>query len=560
MADVQRLKRKRAKACHDSTNSNNSNNEDDSDESKKRGRPRVENQDESAADRQLLIALQRRRTQIRMAQRAYRQRKESTLDDLRKRVTNITGAVEAANKAFEHCRGYLAASGLSAAQLDELQKVSQYFRHLTSIVHNEQVVSPTASTILTPPGSSKSHDGDDLQTMDANVPESFNQVTPTHTTHELELVPSNTNCSGLPSDATAVGIETEASRYAQAPGPDMALCTHPPSNGAYRSSTPESIGIPHSLTPPRSYSFHETSFARRLHRAGLEAGFHLLLNRTRRPKCYERVFQLSLLGRSREKLIASLKSVLDRGPQDSLDFWEAPLIHIGGAGTHYQRGSQFGVVQPKSPSYHIGLIGPQTLATLENAARDNLSTEMTVDIAGFEGEWLDPYDVAGYLEEKGIYLDPWSTVAQAEVTEWPASPAVVSKMFSPDQPPPKFSTQDRSSAFDIAQLQILAGLNADFSKWSDLSPVTITGVGHVPAANDSWMISTESQFNASAPHDVLHGHAQIWNETGMHGTVRDHSDITSMPRMPMDPVHPFPLHEPRRKLVCIDVMKFIRSK
>jgi hypothetical protein len=45
---------------------------DGDDDGKKRGRPRVEKQDESAADR--------RRTQIRMAQRAYRQRKESTLE------------------------------------------------------------------------------------------------------------------------------------------------------------------------------------------------------------------------------------------------------------------------------------------------------------------------------------------------------------------------------------------------------------------------------------------------------------------------------------------------
>ena len=43
---------------------------------------------------------QRRRTQIRMAQRAYRQRKESTLDELRKRVSDLTNTIELMNKSF----------------------------------------------------------------------------------------------------------------------------------------------------------------------------------------------------------------------------------------------------------------------------------------------------------------------------------------------------------------------------------------------------------------------------------------------------------------------------
>lgn len=66
--------------------------ENSGDDSKKRGRPRVEKPDESAADR--------RRTQIRMAQRAYRQRKESTLEELRKRVSELTNTMELMNKAF----------------------------------------------------------------------------------------------------------------------------------------------------------------------------------------------------------------------------------------------------------------------------------------------------------------------------------------------------------------------------------------------------------------------------------------------------------------------------
>src|SRR3984885_10670025 len=51
---------------------------DEDDSKKQRGRPRLDTQDETAADR--------RRTQIRLAQRAYRHRKETTISALKKRV------------------------------------------------------------------------------------------------------------------------------------------------------------------------------------------------------------------------------------------------------------------------------------------------------------------------------------------------------------------------------------------------------------------------------------------------------------------------------------------
>nr|POE79998.1 hypothetical protein CFP56_08064 [Quercus suber] len=554
MADVKRTKRKRAKAA-------NTYDDDDSDESKKRGRPRVEKQDESAADSIVvtsqgysLIVLQRRRTQIRMAQRAYRQRKESTLEDLRRRVADLTGAVEAANRAFQDCRGRLTTFGLSMAQMEELQKLSQHFTQLTQIVHNEQATSSAPPTILTPPSSSKSHDGEDLESMGGILPELSRQADPSQAVPKYEMAQSNPEYCSLPSNTTEFALEMSDLRYGHASSQDTALNTRPSSSDVHRSMTPESISIPQSLTSPTSYSFHETSFARRLHRAGLEAGYHLLLNRAKRPSCYERIFQLSLLGRSWEKLIASLKSVLDRGPQDSLDFWEAPLLHVGGAGTHYPRRNQFGEIQPKKASYSVGLVGPQTLATLENAARDNLSTDMTVEIAGFEGEWMDPYDVAGYLEERGIFMDHWTSLIEAEVTEWPVSPVSMPNMLSPDHPPPRFSTADRSSAFNLFQLQILANMNADFSKWNDLNPVTFSGVRYLPVANGPWMDYSEPQLHTSASHLGQQSLSQVWDENGM----QDTSQLSSMPRLPTDTVHPHPLSEPQKKLVYIDVMRFIK--
>lgn len=55
-------------------------------EKKHRGRPRLDNRDETAAER--------RRTQIRLAQRAYRQRKETTIASLKTRVEDLESTIE----------------------------------------------------------------------------------------------------------------------------------------------------------------------------------------------------------------------------------------------------------------------------------------------------------------------------------------------------------------------------------------------------------------------------------------------------------------------------------
>ena len=88
----------------------------DSNVERRRGRPRVQKEDESTADR--------RRTQIRMAQRAYRQRKESTLDDLRKRVAELTNTIELMNKTFGGYRERILVTSMSQDQMVELSKVS----------------------------------------------------------------------------------------------------------------------------------------------------------------------------------------------------------------------------------------------------------------------------------------------------------------------------------------------------------------------------------------------------------------------------------------------------
>lgn len=71
-----------------------------------------------------------------MAQRAYRQRKESTLEELRKRVSDLTNSIELMNKAFLDCRDRLYASSLPEDQLMNLHEVSLQFETFVKDARN----------------------------------------------------------------------------------------------------------------------------------------------------------------------------------------------------------------------------------------------------------------------------------------------------------------------------------------------------------------------------------------------------------------------------------------
>ncbi|OJD35739.1 bzip family transcription factor [Diplodia corticola] len=92
---------------------------------KQRGRPKVDTQDETAADR--------RRTQIRLAQRAYRQRKEMTISSLQKQVEQLQSVIDGMNDSFLHFNDQAMASDIFALRphlASELRSTSEAFVNL----------------------------------------------------------------------------------------------------------------------------------------------------------------------------------------------------------------------------------------------------------------------------------------------------------------------------------------------------------------------------------------------------------------------------------------------
>lgn len=173
---------------------------------------------------------------------------------------------------------------------------------------------------------------------------------------------------------------------------------------------------------PYTYSFQEITFARRLQRAAVERGFHLLSTADLRPAAFEKVFRLSLLYHTKDTLLNKFRFALTRTANEPLETLQTPFIHLGGAGFHYNTGRiKNGYIVKPGPLFHR--------AILQSADSPGVSVDIELDLREYEGEWFDANDVEGYLEEKGLKIDPQSTFAEGNIQTDVITP--FEEVFSP---------------------------------------------------------------------------------------------------------------------------------
>ncbi|KAL5119769.1 hypothetical protein ACEQ8H_002375 [Pleosporales sp. CAS-2024a] len=452
--------------------------EDGGKEGKKaRGRPRVDTQDATAADR--------RRTQIRLAQRAYRQRKETTISSLKQQSTQLHSIIGQMGNAFLRVNESTLKSGLlqlNPGLARELKSATELFTTLARTARDleareddnlkgaEQAepahIAQRQHTVALPAveapevgwGYSTIPDRTDkdsqpvpTRTQPVNYFQSLNEgFTQTQNSNidsrrqftvgevwdqsknaflQYQDTPA-TSQSSTQSQSTEslpfgmINMLNQNSSYASNPQifsvniptptvtpPSTRMPTPPPPLTSLTTQTLPSI---------YTYSHAETTFARRLTRATLEAGFQLLNVAHARPTRLHQVFKLSLPYLTLDQLRSRFKIMLSRSVSEELDFWETPFIHLGGAGTHYPRKNAQGRIIPKKNNWTVRQVGPleKRMVRVENMDDGNFQYLPNVDLSGFEGEWFDAYDVQGYLEECwGCRLDPNSNFAECTIED-----------------------------------------------------------------------------------------------------------------------------------------------
>ena len=247
---------------------------EDTDESKRqRGRPRLDTEDQTAADR--------RRTQIRLAQRAYRHRKETTISALKARVNDLQATIEHMDKTFLDLHDNLIEAGITTNHVGvarQLQKATQEFVTLAKVLQSDgdDEIAKIAEVSGRTDGSHEnrfeprreSHFGDGRQ--ERTPPESFSDDA------GIEELPATNNSFYMDVDSWSNMNNDTISFQANVPEPPSAMellgeKVRTPA-GALFPSVDYGLSSPQGKSGSYTYSFQETSFARRLHRRSLEQG------------------------------------------------------------------------------------------------------------------------------------------------------------------------------------------------------------------------------------------------------------------------------------------------
>jgi hypothetical protein len=171
------------------------------------------------------------------------------------------------------------------------------------------------------------------------------------------------------------------------------------------------------MPAPTTYSFHESSFGRRLRRQCAEYGYRLLTDPNTDPRDILRTYRFSLCFKNKQGLIERFWKAISATPSTTTSTSTsssttaaaaAAAYTLGNAGIHYPRQQQsIPETTLSSPTelYPVSkFIGPWPFHQGE-APHDFTSIDEIVSARGMAGDWFDSNDVEGYLRERGIQVD-----------------------------------------------------------------------------------------------------------------------------------------------------------
>ncbi|EMD86891.1 hypothetical protein COCC4DRAFT_73197 [Bipolaris maydis ATCC 48331] len=431
---------------------------------KTRGRPRVDTHDATAADR--------RRTQIRLAQRAYRQRKETTIASLKTQTTQLHSIIEQMNNNFHRLTESTLRSGLLQLNPDlaqEFKLVKETFSSLARTASEsqrqvdedvEQGAEGASSRKPPEPEPEPEHVGwgyfavsqphnKDQAAQNLPVPNGYSsqfsatggdQSAPSIISHSQyaygEQSGQTHHVSQPVFESLPAGIAPQQELpFGLIPVPDQQQTPYETSNFHTNPANPANVPAPglapataslpttslstsdlsmKTLSPVWSYNHNESTVGRRLARSTVESGFAVLTHLNYSPAIINHIFRLNFPHYNVEQIKQRFQQVMSRTVVEDLDWFEAPFAPLGGAGTHYPRRDAAGNVVPRN-FWGQEWIGPREKSlegwgNVEGRAAQYLST---VDLSGFEGEWFDAHDVQGYLEEHyACKFNPSSSFAE----------------------------------------------------------------------------------------------------------------------------------------------------
>lgn len=281
---------------------------------------------------------QRRRKQIREAQRAYRNRKDQAITDLEDKVKKLEEAKTVMTQEFSGFLQLLQSQGTAHAN----PEVSQRFQNLS------QKYLPDA--IGQPPRESDENSGASSTAAREKAPAQHHQRR--HTMGTMSTASSD-QYTPIPSTAQARpslrgapnSFASSATSFYPPEAMSYEVIAQPtPENASFPSYTPDPQApggwveqppmgqslIPHGPHTAASYAPQEQTFGRRLHLTTLRRGLILAAMPSPPPNRFSAVFGFCLLYESREAIINRLVEQFQAVSQAPMDNWEALFPHPHG--------------------------------------------------------------------------------------------------------------------------------------------------------------------------------------------------------------------------------------
>ncbi|KAH7184976.1 uncharacterized protein B0J16DRAFT_371854 [Fusarium flagelliforme] len=356
----------------------------------------------------------RRRMQNRMAQRAYRQRKESAIDVLKQKVEELEKSKENMGKEFLNFTNVI----LEQDTLKNNPDIVEHIKKSTiSILTSAREVENDG------PNSPDNEDPDPITTIDDTPAEvSTDYVLSTDQINALDFpmmdyVPqldfdnlvdygytTNTEPTPIPEyNSTPSAFDT--SSYCQMP------INQTPQYNMYQLP---GASWDSSLCCPRSYASQEATFGRRYQRASQEAAFLLASMRHSPPSWYKKVFGFCMHFETREEISKRIGETVSKSRDATLNNWRFPFTNVGGAGLFYPEhgngtddlpiGNRYMQNEAYMPSemsgFSMGPFGP----SIEQTRDLRLNPQLRIIDPNYDGDFFDADEIEICLRGYGVTI------------------------------------------------------------------------------------------------------------------------------------------------------------
>ena len=283
--------------------------------------------------------LQRRKSQLRVAQRAYRGRKEAAVSELKRRVTELELTIGNMNEAFVKLNKQALASGVVNQQPEfgaSLRQTVQRFCELTIDPH-ENALDEVLPARGEPTMRNPDHDLDNGQASLQGMPgPALRQAPRQDPPTKSVTAPAMQIPQGLLTDGSAAGV-VQPHQIVEVLQQRLGPLPAPTSLERWLWSFPPVPDLGANLPLPPLAAYHDTTFARRLERTSQALLYHLLVDpRTPPTLLGAHMPMCHIFGHAKAVIInRKLDILLEERHKGPLGNWGFPLLHVGGAGLHY---------------------------------------------------------------------------------------------------------------------------------------------------------------------------------------------------------------------------------